>query len=677
MRFTYILILLLLCLNFNSFSQENLLEKKVTVTYKETTVRDVLADLRKKYSINFSYADNKIPVNKKISLEAKDIALKQVLEQVFEGTDVSYKLVGKQIVLTRNPAKKTPDKKTNDKEDTNTSSSLSLPDSIQDSLVSADTGSVLINEEELVQEEIKQQVSASVKDTTPVNPQFESYQLQPSENKENLRKQYLSEKRKLRDQYFNKMDSITDANHPSQGEDDVKTNFRKLMRSLRNEVTALKDTLDNSIHIDKPIFPLPGKAKEVADTTEEASSRRDIDEKDEDEKGYTHTLAQFSFVPPLSTNGFLNSVSVNHLSFNLVAGYAAGLEGGEFAGLVNVENDYARGAQFAGFANIVKNDFSGYQGAGFCNIAGGATQGGQFAGFLNISGDSTYAFQGAGFTNISNGNTMGGQFAGFLNVSNGAMYGPQGAGFLNTVKGDMVGFQGAGFANVVAGRTSGFQGAGFANVVSGNVNGFQGAGFINTAGNVKGVQASGFINIAQKVKGAQLGFINIADSVSGVQLGFLSVSKKGYRRLELFTNETFYGNLAFKTGTKYFHNILAVSYKPESLTGFSWAVGYGLGTELNLSKRFLMNFDVIGYHVNESRRWESKLNLLAQAKLNGGILISKKTSMFIGPTFSVKITELNPDATFSPYIEDIKEHTEYQDKVAVITWTGFNAGIRF
>ncbi|HEY8401817.1 MAG TPA: STN domain-containing protein [Cytophagaceae bacterium] len=650
MRSIYILIMLLLCLNFSVFSQSGVLDKKVTVSYKEATVKEILNDINKKYAVNFSYADNKIPVNKKVSLELQDVSLNEVLSKIFAGTDITYKVVGKQIVLTQSASKKSTGKS---KPDTSTNSSTSL----NKEQVIEDT--VAVNQtEEVNNEELKEEVYVSLDTTLKVNPKFQEYTIVKTEDPAELRKQYLSEKRKLREQYLDKLDSLNDANQMGK-EDDINKNLKKILRELRDEVNALGDSISN-LNIKKPNF-LSRKSDNISvnDTTNQ--TQEDVENPELNEKDYTYVPMQVSIFPPLSSNGPANSKSVNGLSFNLFAGYAAGVQGAEFSSFLNVEKDFVKGAQFAAFGNIVGGDVRGVQGGGFMNINGGATQGAQMAGFMNISGDSVYAFQGAGFMNVAGGNVVGLQLAGFMNVNDGGMYGPQGAGFMNVVDGDMIGFQGAGFANIVNGRVSGFQGA----------------GFMNVSENVNGVQASGFLNVAGKVKGSQLGILNIADTVTGIQLGFLSISKKGYYRFEVYTNETFVGNVAFKTGTKKLHNIFAASIHPNKDDYFKWAVGYGFGSEIKASNRLNVNIDVIGWHVNEGIVWKSKVNLLGQGRFLASFLIGEKTSLFVGPTFNVKVTDIKDAETFSPYISAFKTHTEEYNKVNVAMWPGFSAGIRF
>ena len=143
-------------------------------------------------------------------------------------------------------------------------------------------------------------------------------------------------------------------------------------------------------------------------------------------------------------------------------------------------------------------------------------------------------------------------FAGY----SGGLDGLEVAGFANALKGDMRGIQVAGFCNNTFGDADGFEIAGFWNYNHRNVKGMQIAGFANlTRGTMEGIQVSGFINYAKVVKGLQIGYINIADTIeSGMPIGFISFVKDGYRVVQIGGNETFMGEISYKSGIERFYN---------------------------------------------------------------------------------------------------------------------------
>ncbi len=101
---------------------------------------------------------------------------------------------------------------------------------------------------------------------------------------------------------------------------------------------------------------------------------------------------------------------------------------------------------------------------------------------------------------------------------------------------------------------------------------------------VPGSQIYVFFNKAKVVKGPQIGFINFAHRVSGVQFGFLSIARHGYRRIELSGNETFHGNISYKTGTHKLYNIFTVGGRTDNNIA-TRSYGYGKGSGFKLSRR--------------------------------------------------------------------------------------------
>jgi hypothetical protein len=359
--------------------------------------------------------------------------------------------------------------------------------------------------------------------------------------------------------------------------------------------------------------------------------------KSPDSSGYFYSPAQATFINPIGTNGPQSDRTVNGVSLNF-AGHAAGLEGFELGLLLNSEQDFVHGVQFCGLGNMVRGSVTGGQFSGLFNINKGNTRGGQFSGFTNMVAADANAIQAAGFMNLVTGNFRGGQAAGFLNYT------------------------------------------------SGNVDGAQIAGFLNTAADtLTGAQIAGFLNVANTVQGSQIGFLNVADTVTGVQFGFLSFSKRGYRRLELSGGETFQGNVAFKTGTRNFYNILAAGAQAKD-QNITWGYGYGFGSELPLSRKLQLSLDVLGYQLHRDGFQGDELNLLCQFKPTLGVSLAKKASLFAGPSFNVMVSNTdryrNPDLPLSgsspsTLAPDWYFFSDTNSGTNVTMWLGFTGGIRF
>ncbi len=403
--------------------------------------------------------------------------------------------------------------------------------------------------------------------------------------------------------------------------------------------------------------------------------------------------AQISILPLIGTNTTMSGVTKNNISVNVFAGYAGGVDGVEFGGFLNIVREDVKGAQFAGLGNITGGKTRGTQFAGFFNNNRGSITGVQGAGFNNFVMDTIKGVQMAGFNNIVVGRLDGLQAAGFSNIATKNSDGLQIAGFVNVAVRELNKLQAAGFLNY-AGHASGMQVAGFGNVTRGEMTGTQIAGFFNSGTNVQGLQISGFmnfclremsgtqltsmLNVGGKIKGTQVGFLNFADSVSGATIGFFSFVVKGYHEVEVTANEVFYLNPMFKSGTHRFYNIFAASFYPRPNRDM-YALGYGIGTDFRLSKRFDLNFDAIGYHINEDPLWTNDLNMLTKARLNLGVMLFKGVYFVLGPELNI-YTSHRYDNDNNRLGSDIAPYTFYDKDVRgtnVQMWVGGTAGLRF
>ncbi len=355
----------------------------------------------------------------------------------------------------------------------------------------------------------------------------------------------------------------------------------------------------------------------VTDTEEESTIVRPI---------------HISFITPISTNGMQSGEVTNIFSFNMIAGYSGGLQGFEVAGFANVIKGDTKGVQLAGFSNTNRGDVDAFQAAGFTNVALGEVNGMQAAGFANVARKEIRALQVAGFSNVAGGMSVGGQISGFANVN----------------RGDAKGVQIAGFSNV------------------------------NT-GDIAGAQVSGFLNTARKVDGVQIGFINVADTIAnGVGIGFLTFVKHGYKSFEISANETFYGNLSFKTGTERLYNIISIGASPKN-NEILWGWGYGLGTMFPVSEKMKLNIEAVSFHVNEDVWFTHRLNSLNKLNVAVEYKVGKFMTVYGGPTWNVHVSQLY-------YVEGVptssslvgwKTFDRTRNSVNVKMYPGFCGVVRF
>lgn len=392
-------------------------------------------------------------------------------------------------------------------------------------------------------------------------------------------------------------------------------------------------------------------------------------------KGNTKEVPfQLTLVTPLGTNG-TNSVNcINKVSFNILAGYAAGMDGVEFGGLANINRDLMDGVQFAGWANFTGNEARGVQFAGIGNINIGDADIAQFSGIANVNIGATNGFQGAGIGNYTMGNSSAVQAAGIGNFAM-DIRGAQLAGIGNIAGGKMKGAQLAGIGNISF-SSNGLQGAGIGNI-SESVQGAQLAGIGNVSEYVDGAQIAGIFNVARTVSGVQIGLLNIADTVkNGIPIGMLSIVRDGYREFEIAFSEGLNTSASFKIGVNEFYNIFSIGTQFLS-NHFRWGVGYGIGTHLTNKEDFKINLEAISYQINEGSTWTEAYNGLQQLKLTFAGGLNPNVYFFAGPTFNLMVSEYyKSDGTlgsdFPPYyiFDNSGGSTDLK------FWIGFTAGLK-
>jgi len=294
---------------------------------------------------------------------------------------------------------------------------------------------------------------------------------------------------------------------------------------------------------------------------------------------------QVSVVPGVGTHGSMSSQVENKVSFNILGGYTAGVKGVELGGLFN----------------LVKNNVEGVQIGGLFNVAGGKVAGLQASGLYNQALDSL----------------KGVQLAGLANLTDGSVQGIQAAGLYNHASGNVASGQVGGLLNVAGGNTKGLQVGGIANI---------------TRGSIDGIQIAGVLNYTQRLRGVQIGLINYADSSSGVSLGLINIVRHGYHKVSIYTSDLIMLNAAVKLGTRQLYTIWIGGFNPgddKKVASF----GYGLGTELSMTKWFSINPELSAQHLYLGD-WDHA-NILCRASLQLCFKPVKYLQFFGGPACNV------------------------------------------
>lgn len=333
-----------------------------------------------------------------------------------------------------------------------------------------------------------------------------------------------------------------------------------------------------------------------------------------DTAGMKNRVFQMSLITPLGTNGLSSWKTINNFSINIVAGYAGGVNGAEFSGLLSVLKQDMKGVQFAGFANAVTGLLTGIQISGFGNVATGSARGFQASGFGNYARGGK-ATQISGFGNVSAKDLKGAQIAGAVNIN---------------------------------------------------------------GGHLKGVQISGLFNFTRKLKGLQIAPFNYVDSLEkGVPVGVLSFVRNGYVCMEFAATETMYGVFSFKTGIRKFYNILSVgaAYRNNMVV---WGWGYGLGGMVPLAEKWDLSIEGLCYQMNEGEWYTNRLNLLSKMQMAVSWTLSGAVTLVGGLSWNVTVSDVTDEYgdPVTPHIAPWSVSDETYDHINIKMYPGITAGVR-
>lgn len=377
---------------------------------------------------------------------------------------------------------------------------------------------------------------------------------------------------------------------------------------------------------------------------------------------------QASLIYPFGTSWTKSKEKQFNFSLNLLAGYTGQIKGIEIGTFLNINKYNMHGIQL-GMVNVVQGNMTGLQIGPAVNWIEGETKGANFSGL--------FTYQKGRFTGL--------EFSFFVNINRGDFRGGMGSHLLNFVEKDMYGIQWALGPNVVLGATRGVQCSWTTNIAKGYMNGIQATTFFNYAGESDGFQV-GAVNVAKKSGGFQLGLINYSGDSSVVPIGLINIVKRGYNKMEIWSNELTSFNIAIKTGGRQVYSIISVGVNPFN-KNFFWSFGWGPGIHIPFSKRFYADLDDITSLVNINEPFSfgaGKTTITNQLRLTCGFELTPKVALYLGPTlhflfsnnntlehggtYNANGTELAP--TFRTAYSSIGEYN-------FAVWTGVCGGIRF
>ncbi|MGV8093881.1 MAG: TonB-dependent receptor [Mangrovibacterium sp.] len=99
MRLTLLLMLVaVFSVNASTYAQKT----KLDLNFKDQQIRKILNQIENQSEFTFMYDNSRIDVERKVSLDVKSSTITETLEKIFQGTDVSYKIMGRHIMLFTN-----------------------------------------------------------------------------------------------------------------------------------------------------------------------------------------------------------------------------------------------------------------------------------------------------------------------------------------------------------------------------------------------------------------------------------------------------------------------------------------------------------------------------------------------------------------------------------------------
>jgi hypothetical protein len=389
MRILFLLIFLL-CFRFAAFSQYSVLDKPITLKQYNTTIEKILAEIRLKYGVRFSYVNNVIPLKKRIQVDLSNKPLSEGLDKIFNSTDITYHVVNGQVVLHSDPNKrgkvvtvvpKLEDKQVGSRLKKMRPKGMSFDSSVVHSPVLSkvdvesdfeDTDSVVTRERRIAQGSLF--------------PGLSTNGLRNSDMVNNLSINFLAGVSKAVEGIEIGLGGNIIKDHVKGGQFAAGFNMVK-GRVFGGQFAGVFNYNDG--------YSAGGQFAGVSNVVKDNAD-----------------LIQGAGVINI-VNGPFNGVQLAG-ALNFTEGFITGVQG---AGFGNYSNSPGKVVQAAGFYNICKGGIEGGQASGFINLAAGNISGFQAAGFMNV-GDTVKGGQAAGFMNISSGDFRGVQVAGFLNYSN-------------------------------------------------------------------------------------------------------------------------------------------------------------------------------------------------------------------------------------------------------------------
>ena len=94
--FTFLMLFVIIHVSATSYSQNS----HLSLNMKNVSIKDVLIRIEEQTEYRFLYSDSKIDVENKVNIDLNDMKIEDILDNVFEGTNIGYRIVNRQILLS-------------------------------------------------------------------------------------------------------------------------------------------------------------------------------------------------------------------------------------------------------------------------------------------------------------------------------------------------------------------------------------------------------------------------------------------------------------------------------------------------------------------------------------------------------------------------------------------------
>ncbi|MFC0184967.1 STN domain-containing protein [Pseudarcicella hirudinis] len=86
----------------HGLSAQDLLNKKVTLRIDNKDIKSILRNIENAADVKFTYRPKLISIDQRISINANNEKLSEVLEKLLKPLNISWEIIGDQIILKKN-----------------------------------------------------------------------------------------------------------------------------------------------------------------------------------------------------------------------------------------------------------------------------------------------------------------------------------------------------------------------------------------------------------------------------------------------------------------------------------------------------------------------------------------------------------------------------------------------